>query len=305
MIVVERNGGTQSVSGTHNLGAITEPGLYEFGIDLTNIADGDEIYAQIDIIPRSGGSYTQACPRAYFANGQQQDAVLLGRVESAFGCRLTLVKVGGTSRNVDWFLREVLDDAVLRKNTAQAGAAGTVTLDASASASDDYYNGCVVEIVAGTGAGQARLVTDYVGSTKVATISPNWVTNPASGSVFAVRASGPSDVEMWRGSSTQPNALQSGRVDSYVGAMAAAVIASGVHAAAELNNIADTLLKRDWTAVTGEASRSALNALRFLRNRWRINSGTLTVYKEDDSTSAWTGAATSSSSNPITEVDPT
>lgn len=68
---------------------------------------------------------------------------------------------------------------------------------------------------------------------------------------------------------------------------------------------ADELLKRDWSAVTGEAARSVLNALRFLRNKWAIASGTLTVYKEDDATSAWTGTTSSeTSSDVVTGVDP-
>lgn len=67
---------------------------------------------------------------------------------------------------------------------------------------------------------------------------------------------------------------------------------------------ADALLKRDWSAVTGEATRSALNALRFLRNKWSIAGGTLTVTEEDDATPAWTGAVTQTAGNPVSEIDP-
>lgn len=71
-------------------------------------------------------------------------------------------------------------------------------------------------------------------------------------------------------------------------------------------SIADAILKRDWTGMTGEASRSILNALRFLRNKWSISGTTLTVTKEDDSTSAWTAALTATAgADPITEIDPT
>lgn len=71
------------------------------------------------------------------------------------------------------------------------------------------------------------------------------------------------------------------------------------------NDIADAILKRDWTAVTGEASRSLLNAARFLRNKWSIISGTLTVCKEDDTTTAWQGVVTTSATNPVDSIDPT
>lgn len=74
----------------------------------------------------------------------------------------------------------------IRANTAQAGAAGTITLDASASASNDFYKSTWVFLTGGTGAGQAREIASYVGSTKVATIKPNWVTNPDNTSTFAI-----------------------------------------------------------------------------------------------------------------------
>lgn len=74
---------------------------------------------------------------------------------------------------------------------------------------------------------------------------------------------------------------------------------------AEHTNIADATLKRDMSAVTGEAARSPLNALRLLRNKWSVAAGTLTVTKEDDSTSAWTAAVTAdAAANPITASDP-
>jgi hypothetical protein len=76
---------------------------------------------------------------------------------------------------------------VIRTATAQAGAAGTITLDASASATNDLYNGAVIQILSGTGAGQCNTIADYVGSTKVATVQETWATAPDNTSVFAIR----------------------------------------------------------------------------------------------------------------------
>jgi hypothetical protein len=73
----------------------------------------------------------------------------------------------------------------LRSATAQAGAATTITLDASADPRDDYYNGAKIYIYSGTGASQIRTISDYVGSTKVATVSVAWTVNPGATSVFA------------------------------------------------------------------------------------------------------------------------
>lgn len=75
--------------------------------------------------------------------------------------------------------------------------------------------------------------------------------------------------------------------------------------ASGMNVIADALLKRDWTSVTGEAARSVLNALRFVRNKWTVTDTTLSVKKEDDSTEAWSATITTdAAANPITSSDP-
>lgn len=144
---------------------------------------------------------------------------------------------------------------ILRRATAAAGAASTITLDASANATDSYYRGTKIAIVSGTGAGQARIVTAYVGATKVATVSPAWVTNPDSTSVFEVLPIGSVNVEAWE--SVVPNVLISGRVDTSVGAMAAdvvtaAAIATDAIGSAELAASAVTEIQ------TGLATSAAL-----------------------------------------------
>ena len=70
--------------------------------------------------------------------------------------------------------------------TAQAGAASTITLAAGASASDDAYNDHVIYIASGAGANQWRKITDYNGTTKVATVSPAWTTQPDNTSAYVV-----------------------------------------------------------------------------------------------------------------------
>lgn len=75
---------------------------------------------------------------------------------------------------------------VPNKGTAAAGAAGSITLATGASASDDAYNAMTVYIVSGTGAGQNRVISDYTGSTRVATVASNWTTNPDNTSVYRV-----------------------------------------------------------------------------------------------------------------------
>lgn len=70
--------------------------------------------------------------------------------------------------------------------TAQAGAATTITLAAGASAVDNAYQNHLVFITGGQGRGQYRVITGYVGSTKVATVAEAWDTNPNNTSRYAV-----------------------------------------------------------------------------------------------------------------------
>lgn len=70
--------------------------------------------------------------------------------------------------------------------TAQAGSSTTITLTAGSSATNSFYNGFLIQPVGGTGGGQApRLCVGYVGSTKVATVSPAWTTTPDSTTTYS------------------------------------------------------------------------------------------------------------------------
>ena len=69
--------------------------------------------------------------------------------------------------------------------------------------------------------------------------------------------------------------------------------------------IADDLLLRDIASgAPASAGRSVQNALRPLRNRVLIEGSTMTVYSEDDSTSAWTASVTTTADAIITGVNP-
>jgi len=78
--------------------------------------------------------------------------------------------------------------AYIRRGTAQSGAASNIVLDSGASTIDEFYKYMVVAIVAGNGAGQARTITGYTGSSRQADVEPGWLTNPNSSSVFVVRS---------------------------------------------------------------------------------------------------------------------
>lgn len=84
---------------------------------------------------------------------------------------------------------QVQPDTVLLTGTASAGGTNTITL-AGGSTTDNLYKYAIVEITGGTGAGQSRLIINYVGSTKVATVNKDWTTAPDATSIFRLIAWG-------------------------------------------------------------------------------------------------------------------
>lgn len=71
-------------------------------------------------------------------------------------------------------------------DTAQTGSSNTITLHSGASSHNDIYNGSTIKITGGTGSGQTRIISDYVGSSKVATVSENFTTTPDNTSTFTI-----------------------------------------------------------------------------------------------------------------------
>lgn len=86
----------------------------------------------------------------------------------------------------------------LSYGTASSAASTSLTLAATPSLGltsneDDYYNGATVKIVSATaGAGQTRKITDYVGSTRVATVAA-WTITPTGTIVYNVECDIPSE----------------------------------------------------------------------------------------------------------------
>lgn len=79
-----------------------------------------------------------------------------------------------------------------------------------------------------------------------------------------------------------------------------------VHTSQSSNHLtADHLLGRNVSGGS-DGGRTVKQALHFLRNKWVVSSGTLTVYDTDDTTSSWTASVSSTpGADPITGNDPT
>lgn len=89
-----------------------------------------------------------------------------------------------------------LHNTLIAVGTAQAATASTLQLAAAETFADDEIIGAWVLITGGTtGVGQARIITDYTGSTDTATISPNWTTTPTGTITYIVVAAPPASEE--------------------------------------------------------------------------------------------------------------
>jgi parallel beta-helix repeat protein len=109
------------------------------------------------------------------ANGQKADNTYSNiHLNSCSGCNVQ----GNTVR---------IGTYALHSGTAQAGGASTITLATTASAVDDAYNSRRIWITSGTGSGQNRLISDYVGATKVATVDSAWGTQSNNTSVYEIK----------------------------------------------------------------------------------------------------------------------
>lgn len=96
---------------------------------------------------------------------------------------------GSSGKSVDGLVK----DMIVATDTLAAGGTSSVTLGTSASGSNDFYNHSVIVIVSGSGAGQARVISDYVGATKVASLSRDFDTAVSTDQYIIIP--GP---EMWR-----------------------------------------------------------------------------------------------------------
>jgi Tfp pilus tip-associated adhesin PilY1 len=79
--------------------------------------------------------------------------------------------------------------------TAQTGTTSTITLTSGASSTNNAYTGLVLTITGGTGSGQESRITAYDGSTKVATVSPDWTTAPDPTSTYEMSSQDQSRID--------------------------------------------------------------------------------------------------------------
>lgn len=175
----------------------------------------------------------------------------------------------------------------IRSSTAQAGSASSLTLDTGASSLTNNYKGLWLVLLSGTGAGQCRAITSYDGTTKVASITPDWNTIPDSTTGFSVIPAAGVNVELWRNNVV--NVPISGRID----ASAQEVADKTNYTAALTSGGLDALLRTPLTETyAGPGAAPTLEQFMFMLHsalsEFAISSTTVTCKKLDGSTTAMT-----------------
>lgn len=162
-----------------------------YGVDITPAGTDALLVRSLDVTPIEADVVSRDLIRNYLGNSDQLLAQT--RVSISFQVEMAGSGAAATAPRFSSLLKacgmaETITAAAVT-GSAVAGGAGTITLAAGASAVDDFYNGMVISITSGTGNGHIGLITDYVGSTKVATVQASTATFvPAAASAYSIAA---------------------------------------------------------------------------------------------------------------------
>lgn len=162
-----------------------------YGTDSSPAGTDAVLVRNLEITPIEAETVSRDLIRPYLGNSAQ--ILSQTRVVITFEVELAGSGTAGTASRVDSLLRSCGFAATTTGSavtgTAQAGSAGSITLASGSSATDDYYNGMVITITGGTGSGSKGIITDYVGSTKVATVQKSTAAfTPATSSTYSIGA---------------------------------------------------------------------------------------------------------------------
>ena len=162
-----------------------------YGTDSSPAGTDALLVRSIDVTPLEAEVVSRELIRPYLGNSDQLLANT--RVMMSFQVELAGSGTAATAPRFGSLLKacgmaETTTGSAVT-GSAQAGAAGSITLAAGASATDDAYVGMVISLTSGTGSGSSGVITDYVGSTKVATVQATTAAfTPGASSGYSIAA---------------------------------------------------------------------------------------------------------------------
>ena len=142
-----------------------------YGVDPTPGSADALLVRDLNLVPVQSDVVSRDVVRPYL--GATEQFLANTRVECTFSVDLTGSGSSSTAPRFGPVLKacglvETYNSSPLT-GTATAGALNSITLDATASATDNAYTNLLLTINAGVGAGTLALITSYNGATKIAT----------------------------------------------------------------------------------------------------------------------------------------
>jgi hypothetical protein len=206
---------TQTITGVHTDGGFVEidsanmPGVYRLDLSDAILASG---VGTVQIMLQGAANMAPAVIE-----------IQLDLVDDVWDEVLTAA-THNISTSAGRRLRQTANFAV-REETAQGPGTGDnqIQLDAGASPVDGAYDPAIVVIMEGTGAGQSRLILEYDGATKTATVDRNWKINPDATSEFQIVANPGREhvneglIQAGTATTATLNVLASANDDTYIG----------------------------------------------------------------------------------------
>lgn len=156
---------------------------------INNLIAGTVYYVKVKAVDTSGNkSASSSESTVYAGDAQRSDTLVVAASNASKASQLSADYVcDGTDDDIQINLALAsLPVRYLFSDTATAGAPSTITLPSGASYIDDFYNGCVITLTGGTGSGQTRIISNYIASSGVATVSVAWGTQPNSTTTFEI-----------------------------------------------------------------------------------------------------------------------
>lgn len=143
-----------------------------YGVDPSPGSADALLVRDLNLVPVQSDVVSRDVVRPYL--GATEQFLANTRVECTFSVDLTGSGSSSTAPRFGPVLKacglvETYNSSPLT-GTATAGALNSITLDATASATDNAYTNLLLTITAGVGAGTLALITAYNGTTKVATL---------------------------------------------------------------------------------------------------------------------------------------
>lgn len=162
-----------------------------YGTDSSPAGTDAVLVRNLEITPIESETVSRDLIRPYLGNSDQ--ILSNTRVSITFEAELAGSGSAGTASKIDSLLRACGMAATTTGSavtgTAQAGAAGSITLASGASGTSNIYNGMVISLTGGTGSGSKGVITAYNGSTKVATVQKSTAAfTPDGTSVYSIAA---------------------------------------------------------------------------------------------------------------------